>query len=174
MLPKGMGQPVQSGQRDHWLRLDDTALLAQCDLARFRASGPGGQRRNKVETGVRLMHRPSGLSAQAAEGRSPEGNRSVALGRLRLRMALELREAVDPTAPALAPEFVAQRGPGGSIAVNPRNPAYSIVIACVLDALAAVDGRFAGAAAVLGVTSTQLRRLLEADREVWRAISPQR
>jgi hypothetical protein len=90
---------------------------------------------------------------------------------MRLRIALGLREGIDPEAPALAPEFVAQRGPGGSIAINPRNPAYPIVIACALDALATANGRFADAAMTLGVTSTQLRRLLESDREVWRRVS---
>src|SRR2546421_61765 len=79
-------------------------------------------------------------------------------------MALELREDPAGETFALAPEFIAQRGAGGSVGVNPRNPVYPIVIACALDALGAANGRFADAAAMLGVTSTQLRRLLGRDQ----------
>ena len=159
-----------SSTRDAWLRLPDEALLAQCDQVRFRASGPGGQRRNKVETGVRLLHRPSGVGAQAAESRSTETNRAVALRRLRLRIALETRVAFDLMARRLPGELAAQRGGDGSLSVNPRNPAYALIVASALDALSAAQGSYALAASALGLTTSQLRRFLEADREIWRAI----
>ena len=74
-----------------FLRLSDQALLAQCELDRFRASGPGGQKRNKTESAVRLRHLPTGLVASATESRSQHENRARALRRLRERLALELR-----------------------------------------------------------------------------------
>ena len=52
------------------LLLDDEALEAQCELSFFVASGPGGQHRNKTESGVRLTHRPTELSVTATERRS--------------------------------------------------------------------------------------------------------
>ena len=45
------------------LSLADAALLAECREEFFVASGPGGQRRNKAATGVRLAHRASGVAA---------------------------------------------------------------------------------------------------------------
>lgn len=63
--------------------LTDDLLLAECDEAFFIASGPGGQHRNKTETGVRLSHRPTGLVITATERRSQLQNRGVALERLR-------------------------------------------------------------------------------------------
>lgn len=66
--------------------LDDVALLAECDVQSFVASGPGGQHRNKTETGVRIRHRPTGLQVTATERRSQLMNRLAALERLRARL----------------------------------------------------------------------------------------
>ncbi|MFZ5439021.1 MAG: peptide chain release factor-like protein [Myxococcota bacterium] len=65
------------------LALGDDALMLECDEQFFIASGPGGQHRNKTETGVRLTHRPTGLTVTATERRSQLQNRGAALERLR-------------------------------------------------------------------------------------------
>ncbi len=51
----------------------------------IRGSGPGGQHRNKTETGVRLTH-VSGASVTATEQRSQHQNRQVAWDRLRKKL----------------------------------------------------------------------------------------
>lgn len=67
--------------------LPEAALLAECDEEFFTAGGPGGQHRNKTESGVRLTHRPTGLTVSATERRSQAQNRGEALARLRERLA---------------------------------------------------------------------------------------
>ncbi len=165
----GGEEEAYSPRRNAWLRLDDVALLKECQQERYRASGPGGQRRNKVETAIRLHHRSSGLMAQAEESRYLQENRTRALRRLRERMALELRIPFDLEAPPSVPEILAQRGPKGRLSVNPRNRGYPIIVATVLDALEAAEGSYAKAARALGLTTSQLLRFLRSDPHVWRA-----
>ena len=52
----------------------------------FKASGPGGQHRNKRETAVRIRHLPSGISALATEHRFQGRNKVLALRRLELKV----------------------------------------------------------------------------------------
>lgn len=88
-------------------RLSDDALLAECDESFFIASGPGGQHRNKTETGVRLVHRPTALTITATERRSQLQNRGAALERL--RALLEKKAHVDAPRIATRPSKGAKR-----------------------------------------------------------------
>ncbi len=67
------------------LALADEALLAECEESFFIGGGPGGQHRNKTESGVRLVHPATGITVTATERRSQLQNRGAALERLRER-----------------------------------------------------------------------------------------
>lgn len=77
---------------------DRDSLERDCDLEFFIATGPGGQHRNKVETGVRLTHRPSGIVVTATERRSQHANREAAYERMAERL-----EALQYVAPPRTP-----------------------------------------------------------------------
>lgn len=81
---------------EHPARLPVEEFLKQCRFSFGRASGPGGQHRNKVETAVTAVHVPTGISAAAAEERSQAANRRRAVFRLRERLAIELASAAKP------------------------------------------------------------------------------
>ena len=78
-----------------------TKLLAECEVTTFRASGPGGQHRNRRESAVRLRHRPTGVVVVASERRSQHQNKHVALERLARKLA-ERRRRKKPRIPTRA------------------------------------------------------------------------
>ncbi|XCN73459.1 MAG: peptide chain release factor H [Candidatus Electrothrix aestuarii] len=55
----------------------------------MRASGPGGQHVNKVNSAIRVTHLPTGLTAMAQEERSQHMNKKLALTRLLARIQEE-------------------------------------------------------------------------------------
>jgi len=65
---------------------DSEVLKRQVVIETYRSRGPGGQRKNKVETAVRLKHLPSGITVVATEHRSQSENRKLAFERLRERL----------------------------------------------------------------------------------------
>jgi len=77
---------------------DDEGLLAQCRVETFRSGGPGGQHQNKTESGVRLVHLPTGIRVVSRSERSQHRNRAQALARLRKKLE-ELNKVEKPRRP---------------------------------------------------------------------------
>lgn len=60
----------------------------------YRASGPGGQRKNKKDTAVRITHLPTGITVVAPESRYRSVNMRRAFERLDERVREETKQAV--------------------------------------------------------------------------------
>ena len=147
----------------HPAAIDLERLLGQCDVRRTRRRGPGGQHRNKVETAVVLVHRPTAIRAEASERRSQEENRRMALFRLRVKLALEVRRRLEVT-DSFAPSAQWQsRCESGKIRVAAHHADYPTLLAEALDVIEAVDFDMTAAAAALGSSSSQLIKLLRSE-----------
>lgn len=152
--------------RSTWTSLTPDQLLAQCDVDTYRASGPGGQKRNKTSSAVRLRHSPSGLIVIAEESRSQHENKAKALRRLQRELFLELRDA--PPADWLAhPDFATARDAEGRLRLSAKDPRFWPTVGVVLDAMNAVEAQVSTVAELLGVSTANLIDFLQTDPKVW-------
>ena len=165
-------EPMPSDQ--DYLALDDGALLRQCDVHVYRASGPGGQRRNKVATAVRLVHRPTGIGSHADESRYQPENKRRAIARVRMNIACRLRRPLKMDSleipPVVAECIVAPRkGPAAGVrrlAVGRKDRRFWPVAAFLLDLLAACRGEVARAGRCLDITTANFVAALKADKRL--------
>lgn len=87
---------------------DLEVLKRQVIVETFRSRGPGGQRKNKTETAVRLRHPPSGLTVKATEFRHQSRNLELALERLQkelIRLNRPKKRRVPTSIPPKAKEW---------------------------------------------------------------------
>ena len=156
--------------RGTWTSLNDEQLLHQCEVDTYRASGPGGQKRNKTSSAVRLRHGPSGLLVIAEESRSQHENKAKALRRLRQALYLKLREPLadqEPAHIAARAEIASAKNEFGRLDVGRKDPRFWPAAALALDVLEVVQARVHDAAAALGVTTGNLLSFLQIESKVW-------
>lgn len=79
-------------------------------VERMRGSGPGGQKRNKTDSCVRITHVPTGLSEYCCETKSQHQNMKLAFTRLATRVVSEI-----------VPRQVADRYAGGHKVIRSYN-----------------------------------------------------
>jgi hypothetical protein len=156
----------------HPAALSEAELLERCEVQRTRSSGPGGQHRNKVETAIRLTDRPTGVEASASERRSQDQNRQVAVGRLRVKLAVMVREPMDPGSEPS--ELWRGRVKDGKLAINPKHWDFPTLLAEALDRVAAYDYDVAAAAKAMGISTSQLIKLLKHERDALDLVNRQR
>lgn len=148
-----------TGERDRLLQLNEAKLLAECRCDTMRGTGPGGQKRNKTESAVRITHIKTNIVAFDDEQRSQHINRHRALQKLRLQIALELRQP--PTTWTMPVPSV-------------KSENFVLWAAVALDAMHSEDYGVAAAAKLLGTTTSQLVKNLAKSPKLWQFVNAQR
>jgi hypothetical protein len=156
----------------HPAAMDPEALAGQCQITRGRASGPGGQHRNKVETAVSILHKQSGQVGQASERRKQGENRKVALRRLRMNLALHVRQEI--ATPHKSSELWRSRCRGGKISVSTKHADFPGILAEALDVIVAQSYDPKPAATLLGCSMSQLVKLLKSEPSALAGVNEKR
>jgi hypothetical protein len=144
--------------RTHLLRLSDAEFLKLCEIQAYKGSGPGGQHRNKTNSGVKVKLINVNIESYACDDRSSHINKILALKKLRLKIALQIREE-----PALQIPFAF---PGTDGRISSDNKLYPEFIADVLDRIKAAAGDLGEAAKMWNLSKSALNKIILADKKV--------
>ncbi len=117
-----------------------------------------------------IEHLPTGVRAEANERRSQAQNRHVAIHRLRLKLAIQLRCGAEIAASPLWQSRTA----GGKLSVNAEHDDFPALISEALDVAAQVDFDLATAALRLSVSSSQLVKFLKIEPEALASVNSER
>ena len=165
---KGLEVEVIPGP--HPSTIEEAFLLKQCHIEFGRTTGPGGQNRNRRDTATTIEHQPTGVIAAASERRSQAQNRARAVFRLRMKLAATIRTQTHHEHHQVS-ELWQSRRQGRSISVNPMHNDYPALLAEALDVIVARRHDVAGAAGVLGVSMSQLAKLIRHDKRSFAGIN---
>lgn len=141
--------------RDEILSLSDDELNQIVEFDFFKRSGNGGQKRNKTSSAVRVVLREFDISAEDCSERSQKLNRSRALQKLRLKLAMSVRQVPADEIPAVT---------------SPANDKYPLFLAYLLDLLESVDYSFKECGMKLKLSSSQVEKILRKDTALWQKV----
>ena len=147
-------------KRDTLLTMNETQLSALCKITFSCGSGPGGQKRNKTSSAVKVELSHWNISASDCTERSQFRNRSKALKKLKMLLAMNFREvrSIPPDNPETS--------------VNSAN--YPLFAAQLLDIINCCGFDHRAAAEICGISPTALLKKLFRDPELWQFFQQQR
>ena len=151
-------------QKSALLALSDEELQKLCRVDLCRGTGPGGQKRNKTSSAVRVTHLESGIAAMDDATRSQHINRAHALAKLRVELAVGLPPDNEGTRPAIPLEPVPRNG----------RPEYPLWLGELFSTLARHGFQPADTAAEYGCSPSHLIRVIAKDDTAWQHLAQAR
>ena len=147
-------------ERNLLLQLEDSEFLTHCLIDFYKARGPGGQKKNKTESAVRLTLKENGISATASEDRQQSVNRSRCIKRLKLQVAFEMRSEPEPWQ--------------GQLDMNPSNKNYPLFCAILFDHFNENSWQMSTVAEIYGISTGKLVKILAKSDTLWQEVNRQR
>lgn len=154
----------------HPAAISEDDLEKECKLTFRRASGPGGQNRNKVETAVLVTHLPTGFSGQASERRTQGENRQIAIQRLRVTLAIHVRTEVSQTSHGTVMHYINK----GKLAISDQNADWPVVLAEILNLIASHRWQLSPAAESFQTTASQILKAISREPAALAYLNKQR
>ncbi len=143
-----------------YLRKKDEELLRLARVDIFKATGKGGQKKNKTSNAVRLTL--SYLSVTETSSRSKTENVSGAVKKLRTAIALDTEKAKENRGTFRS--FPMEIHPYINceiIRINPKNPVFPIFIGCLIDVFITCEGKWNAIGKKFGTTTSQIRKFVD-------------
>lgn len=143
-----------------YLRKTDKELLDLCRVDVFKATGPGGQKKNKTSNAIRLSL--SYLAITASASRSKTANLSNAVRKIRLVIALDTTQAFNNRNNFVEfPEEISPYLNSDVIRIHPQNPVFPVFAGCLLDLFVKYRGDWRKIAQKYRVSSSQIRTFVQ-------------
>ena len=139
-----------------FLRKSNRTLQRQTRVDFFKATGRGGQKRNRTSNAVRLTLEH--LSVTQSASRSRAENISGALRKLRIAIALDIgtgyhhREVWNGFPNEIYPYLQ------NDIPINPQNPVFPIFVGCFIDVFIHCRGNWPKIADTYAISRSRIRR----------------
>lgn len=157
----------------HWLdfvSLSDDALLKKCRIDIFKATGKGGQKKNKTSNAIRLTL--GHLMVTATASRSRQENISKAIKKMRMEIALDLDSVNGNRSRKIElPRELSSYIQKGILRINEKNPLYAKFSGMVLDLYLENDGDIKVLAENLKTSSSQIHRFFSKHPALLRVIN---
>ncbi|MGL1901505.1 MAG: hypothetical protein OCC49_05185 [Fibrobacterales bacterium] len=139
------------------LTLSSEDLLKRCRSSNYQSQGAGGQKRNKVKSGIRLTLTGTSYETTSCEQRSPKANTVDAVRKLKISIALGERHTIT--------DFTTIQFPGSETRISIKNPLYYLFIKQVLDVLVMQNGELKATAQLFKLTSSALNRIFHKEKK---------
>ena len=145
-----------------WIKfvsLGDEELMRKCRMDIFKATGKGGQKKNKTSNAIRLTL--NHLSVTATASRSRQENISKAVKKMRMEIALDLHEVEDNRSGLeKLPDGLCSYIRKGILRINEKNPLYAMFTGVILDIYMEYLGDVREIAEKLETSSSQIHRFI--------------
>ncbi len=146
--------------RDTMLSADDETLSSLCKISFTKGTGPGGQKRNKTSSAVKIDLPELGISVADCTERSQFRNRNNALHKMRMAIALQTRQS-----PATVPE---------NMDCSLSSKSYPLFAARMLDIFAEMLCDHKATAEKCGISPSALLKKFHRDPVLWQKIRQMR
>lgn len=155
---------MDTNQIIHLICLDEVSLLKQLIQQPFKATGPGGQKKNKTLSAMRLTFEQLDIKAECSKYRHLSDNKKSALRKIRCLIALQNKQFIEPTV-EVTPYLK------NKLHIQDSNPHLALLFYFIVGAFYFTKGDDKEASVLLLVTRSALLRFLKEHKDLFQKVN---